>query len=906
MGSNARAVASGGWVAAWHQGMAAIALAIAVATPAAARELQVEPPPAWVNAVAAPLDAKAAPGSSSGGVEYLLSDHQTRIEAHDRAAYSHFAMRAVTGDGVEDAAHVQISFDPTYETLTLHSIKVHRGGRVLPRLDIARVKLLQREKDLEARIYDGRKTADVMLEDVRIGDVVEYDYTIRGVNPALSDRRAGGFDLQWRVPLQSMYARLVVAEGRPLGIVPRNTTLKADVQHRGGWVDYVWRKQGVPALAQDDDEPGWYDPLPSVQWSEFPDWASVAAWALPLYRVDADQGAALRAQVDAIARASTDPGERLAATLRFVQREVRYLGIEVGVGSYAPGSPRQVMEHRFGDCKDKALMTVWMLRALGIEAQPALVNTRVTRGLDQYQPGPGLFDHVVVHARVGGHDFWLDPTRTEQKGSIANLSQANFGRALLVDAATTALATMPDPSATVRRLDIHTVFDATAGRGKPVGLRVSTVYEGESADAIRDDLAGQSHDELQRRYQNFYVGYYPDVAVQKPFTVSDDGAANRLTINEFYVVGDHWRRDADKNRWSFAVDSPEIDSQLHTPARKVRTGPLALKYPLAVTSVTEIRLHKDWTLDLKPQAVDDPAFKYRFDSSTAGSVVTTTEHLDMLADNVPADGVAGYVEHIRKVRDTLGLSLYMPDAARARSAGGGMNWPIAMLAVFIAGGAAWLIARAWRWDPAAPPAPAGAPSGLAGWLILPTIAVVVSPLRMAKEILDTLPTYNASTWADLTVGSSDRYNALWAPYLLGELTLNILLCASSLLLVGLFFRRRSSLPSAFIAFVVASLLVRGLDLALATQMPGSGESVTAKDWATLVRDTVGGVLWSAYFLNSRRVAATFVKRLRRPVATPSEAFAARPPVAVSAAVSTAAAPTAVEPTGTGEAVPSVL
>ena len=896
MGIIARAVASARGAAAWHRMATALALAVAAAMPAASRELAVEPPPSWVNAIRVPLDSVAAPGSSSGGVEDLLADRQTRLEAHDRIAYSHYAMRAITGDGVADAAHVQVSFDPTYETLTLHSIKVHRGSQVFSRLVAARVKLLQREKDLEARIYDGRKTADVMVEDVRIGDVVEYDYTIRGVNPALGQRQAGSYDLQWRVPLQSLYARLMVAEGRDLRIAARNTTVQPQVQRRGGWVDYVWQAHDVAAFAQDDDEPGWYDPSAIVQWSEFPDWASVAAWALPFYRVDADQGPELRAQVESIAHASADPGKRLVATLRFVQREVRYLGIEVGVGSYAPRPPRQVIDHRFGDCKDKVLLTVWMLRALDIEAQPALVNTRLTRGLDQYQPGSGLFDHVVVHARVGGREYWLDPTRSEQKGALDSVSQASFGRALVVDAATTGLASMP--TASVHRHDIHTVFDATAGRGQPVGMQVTTLYEGESADSMRNELAGQSHDDLQRRYQNFYAGYYPDITVQKPFVVSDDDAANRLTVSEFYVVGDHWKRDEAKKRWTFSVDSPEIDSQLHTPGRKVRTGPLALNYPLAVTSVTEIRLHKDWTLAIKPVSVDDAAFKYAFDSSAAGPVVKTTEHLDILADAVQADRVAGYVEHVRSVRDSLGLSLYLPDAATAQATGGGVNWPIAMLAVFIAGGSAWLARRAWRWDPAPRPAPDGAPRGLRGWLILPMIGVVLSPLRMLKDIVGTLPSYSASTWADLTVSGGARYSAWWAPYLLVELAVNILLLAYSLLLIRQFFSRRSSLPRAWIGFIAASLVARALDLNLATQMSGDAGSVTPTDWAELIRDTFTAALWSWYFLVSRRVAATFVERYRS--APPASAAPAVPAPASEPGPSTAT------PVDAAGAVASVL
>ncbi len=864
MDSMARAVGDGVGTGRWRRVVAATALAMWAACPAAARELLFEARPTWVESVPVPVDVQAAPGSSSGGVEYLLSDLQTRLEAHDRVAYNHFAMRALSGDGVEEAAHVKVSFDPSYETLTLHSIKVHRGGRVFSRLVPAQVELLQREKDLEARIYDGRKTANVMLEDVRIGDVVEYDYTVRGVNPAFRDRGAGAYDLQWRVPLQTMVARLMVPEGRDVRILPRNTAQRPEVQHRDGWVDYVWRADKVPALQEDDDAPGWYDASPIVQWSEYPDWASVAAWAMPLYQAAPDQGAELRAQVDAIGRASADPGDRLLATLRFVQREVRYLGIEVGIGSLAPRPPRDVLNRRFGDCKDKALLTVWMLRGLGIEAQPALVNTRVTRALDQYQPGPGQFDHVVVHARVGGRDYWLDPTRAEQKGTLANLSQARFGRALVIDPATTALAVMPDTASVVRRHDVHTVFDASAGPGKPMGMQVTTVYEGESADFMRGEIAGQSRDDLQRRYLNYYAGYYPGVTLQKPFTVSDDDAGNRLTISEYYALGDPWKRAEQNKRLEASFESPEIDSQLHVPQHTVRNGPLALTYPMRIDSVTEIRLHKDWKLAIKPASIDDPAFRYSYDTSASGPVVKMTEHLEMLADHVPADRITGYAEHVKNARESLGLRLYLTDAVAAER-GGGVNWSVALLAVVMAAGALWLARRVWRYDPVpARPAPEGAPRGLGGWLIVPAIGILVSPLRLLKDIADMLPSYNPSTWAELTVSGGAHYNAWLAPILLAEMGVNIALVALSLTLIVLFFRRRSSLPRAFVAFAAFSIGFRALDLIACGLLPNIGGAGGAADWAMLVRDSVSSLLWSWYFLVSRRVAATFVERVQAP------------------------------------------
>jgi transglutaminase-like putative cysteine protease len=842
---------------------AVAAVAIVVAQPAAASEVQFGAAPDWVHSVAPPLQVQAEPGTTSGGVQYLLSDEQTRIEAHDRVRYRHYVTRALTGDGVEDVAHVEVGFDPSYETLTLHAVNVYRAGHRLSRLNPASVRVLQREKDLEARIYDGRKTANVMLDDVRIGDVVEYDYTLRGANPAYRERSFGGFDLQWKVPLQSLYARLLVPEGREPRITPRNTALQPEVQHHDGWVDYVWQAGAVPALPVDNDAPDWYDPYASVQWSEYADWGAVAAWALPLYRAAPDQGPALQAQVDAIAHASADPAERLLATLHFVQREVRYLGIEVGIGSLAPRAPHEVLEHRFGDCKDKALLTVWMLRALGIDAQPALVNTRLERAIEQYSPSPGLFDHVVVRARIAGRDYWLDPTRAVQKGTLANLSQADFGRALVIDAATTGLQAMVDRREVIRKRDVHTVFDASGGRGKPMTMQVTTVYQGESAESMRAHLAGRSRDTVQHDYLNFYANYYPGVTLDKPFTVSDDDANNRLTISEYYRLGDLWKRSDPDKRFELSIQSPEIDSELHAPESTVRSGPLALLYPFMVTSVTEIRLHKDWNLDIAPGAVEDPAFRFSYDTSTAGSVVKMTERLEFRADQVPADRVAAYVTQVKRARDTLGIGLYLPDHA-AKAATGGFNWLVALLGLCMFGGALWLARQLHRYDP--PPRAgdfADAPRGIAGWLLLPALGLIVKPLLLARAFWSILPVYSNDVWSTLTVAGGASYNPAWAPMLLCGLGMNVLLIVFAVMLALLFFRKRSSVPHAYAAFLWVSVAFTVIDQ-LTAQAVAPKDPAAASEWASVIRDVLSALIWGSYFLVSRRVAATFVQRLRHP------------------------------------------
>ena len=104
---------------------------------------------------------------------------------------------------------------------------------------------------------------------------------------------------------------------------------------------------------------------------------------------------------------------------RKLESTVRYLGIEVGENSHRPYPVETILSRRFGDCKDKSLLLCTMLRRLGFEAHPSLVDTDVRHNLAEWLPSPLAFDHMVTQLRFHGKDIWLDPTDSDQGGPLA-------------------------------------------------------------------------------------------------------------------------------------------------------------------------------------------------------------------------------------------------------------------------------------------------------------------------------------------------------------------------------------------------------------------------------------------------------------------------------------------------------
>lgn len=847
----------------------ALTLALTLAAPAvhaAAREYSVAPIPDWVHRIA-PVEAASLPSDQvSQGVHYLLSDTQTRVDAHDKLHYRHIAARALNERGVEAVAHVEIRFDPSYQTLALHMLQVRRGGQLINKLPGSKVKVLQRERELEYLIFDGSKTANVFLDDVRVGDVVEYAYSLRGSNPVFGNRHSGRVDLQASVPVAHIHTRLLWPRERPLEMLARNGAAAAVVTPRGAHLDHVWQARNVEPLRVEEDAPSWFDPYPSVQWGEFKDWQAVARWAAPYYRVPQQLSPALRAEAERIAATHADAGERLLATLRFVQREIRYLGVEIGPGSHAPGAPHAVLERRFGDCKDKSLLTMTLLQALGIEAKAALVHTSLRRGIREFAPTPFAFNHVLVRASVGGKHYWIDPTRSPQKGDLAHLYQPDFEAALVVDEGTRELVPMTGSKRTSPDRTIHTRYDAQGGAGQPVRYTVTSIFEGAAAEGMRDTLATANREDLQKRYLNYYARYHPELTVAEPMSVRDDDALNRLTLTEHYLIPDFWRRAEAHKRFEALIAVPEVDQYLRRPQQSIRVGPLALAHPVNLTHTTEVRLPDNW--DLKPEStrIEDASFEFERKRTEKDRVLTLVDSFRSRADHVAPTETARYAASLERARNAVDLVLYRNDAAAAPAPRGfdRFNWPVATLAVLMLAGFGWLASKVYRHDPPARPYVAATPKlqGIAGWLLLPALATIVIPIRLLVDMSTLIPSYAADNWAALTTVGNSTYHAMWAPVLLFELAANLAYLVFALLLLVMFFQKRRGAPRLFIGVLAFSLLIRIVDYGLMHTIPGLEKEITDKDWKELVQSIVVLIVWGSYFTLSKRVQATFVNGFR--------------------------------------------
>jgi lipoprotein NlpI/transglutaminase-like putative cysteine protease len=646
-----------------HLKLFLLALVLSATLPAGAQapskgfQYKIEPTPAWVLRREIVPDRK--PPDRTQPAEYVLFDNQVSLREKPRANYYRIVQRANDQSGVDGISPLQVPFNADYQTLAFHEATVWREGKRLDRLKSARINLIQREKDLERRIYDGTVTAVLLLEDVRVGDVVDVSLTIRGHNPVLGERYSDFFAAAFQLHSQWMAMRILHPPSR-----------KLQLKHVNGWqgqpqtrvlgdaVELSFEQRDVPALPDAGERPHWHTITPGVEISEYQSWEEVAQWARPLYQVPAELSPALLARIEAFRRQNLPPRERVAAVLEFVQSEIRYFGIEIGTSSHKPAHPNETFSRRYGDCKDKSLLLTAMLRRLGVDAVPALVSLQRGRFVQGTLPTSLAFDHVITRVNVEGRTFWLDATRQHQYGRLETLGWYDFGAALPIGERDGGLQEIALPEDYVNALRIVETFRVEA-YNQPAMLTIEATLTGARAEHMRGFISQRGIQEATTLFASDVVRRFPSAESLGPITVSDDRPANQFRIIEKYRIRDFLAYQ--RNRFYLRVDGGQVLGLLPTPKVANRNTPFAINYPSETRHTVVVELPEQTPMRFgEPTVVRDAAFSYRHAARALGDKMQLEYEARTLRDHVPAAALPGYLDKVKHINQNIGMTINFP------------------------------------------------------------------------------------------------------------------------------------------------------------------------------------------------------------------------------------------------------
>jgi len=216
-----------------------------------------------------------------------------------------------------------------------------------------------------------------------------------------------------------------------------------------------WAVSDVKGIRPEPDMPPWEGLAGQMIVSFFPSggtsrknelasWEGMGSWYENLISGQMSASEPIKQEVSSLATGKAALLPKLQAIAGFMQHDIRYVEIRLGIGGWQPHAAPDVFAHRYGDCKDKATLLHTMLREIGVDSYLVLINMR--RGaVTSATPPLKEFEHAILaiklpddvkdpsliavmrHPKLGTILFF-DPTdELTPFGQIRGPLQANYG-----------------------------------------------------------------------------------------------------------------------------------------------------------------------------------------------------------------------------------------------------------------------------------------------------------------------------------------------------------------------------------------------------------------------------------------------------------------------------------------------
>ncbi len=603
--------------------------------------------PNWVDKLDIPSTQKRNP------VVIRLADTQFYAGAI-KQVYVNRVIQINDNASLTQAGQIPIYFNPAYEKLHLHAVRIYRGSQVLDQTSSINVRFLQREQALESGVYSGTITAMLLVSDLRVGDSIQYTYSTDGANPVFGSKfndmaswdQADPVELR-RVTVNYPSNRNInwrmVGDFQSVNITPQ-------ISVTNGIKKLRFEAKNLKGIDFEEYTPAYYNPLRILHFSEYSSWQDVASWANSLFPKPATLPPELQ-NLLANARKLANDEARTLYLLQWVQSEIRYFSLSLGESSHRPYAPSEVVARRFGDCKDKTYLLVTLLRELDIEANPVLLSAQTRKISDQYLPDPTLFDHAIVMAKVNKQNYYLDGTKLPQTGQL-NLIETGLEGAntLVVNSKTTGFNVIVHPNIKALRtekIDEHISLKTLDGDAALVSTYTWHGYSAESARVIFGQLTPE---QLDKYALSRYERRYPDIVLSKPPQLLDDKKQNVYSIVAHYTVPKIATESS--GDWVVHYKPSMLEGVLQVPNTLKRNAPVAVpNYPYQ----GEYTLNMDWpenvsaTFDPFTDQVASPYFKTEFTHNFRGNHQKIAVRFTTLAGEVKVNDLPQFVKDINSL-----------------------------------------------------------------------------------------------------------------------------------------------------------------------------------------------------------------------------------------------------------------
>ncbi len=387
---------------------------------------------------------------------------------------------------------------------------------------------------------------------------------------------------------------------------------------------YVWEVENVPAVEVEPEMPPFLTIASRMDIKYFPrnpalrakttgSWNDIGVWYANLTSASRAPSPALQQKVTELTAGISDPLKKMQLLAAYVQQQIRYVAIEVGIGGLQPHPATDVFKHQYGDCKDKVTLLGAMLNQIGVDSYYVMIDTH--RGIVNPDFPSLRGNHMIMAIRLPeevtannlyatvddpqlGRLLFFDPTdEFVPLGYLPPELQQNYGLVITLDSGKLFLLPMLPPT-TNRLLRTATL---TLGPTGNLGGEVNELRWGAPAGDSRAQFVGSSPSDREKVVEKFLGTFLNN------FTLTNATVGNLEKYDENFIL--HYQFVVEgyaKTAGNLLILRPRVvgDKGSSILAGKARKYPIEFGGTTLQSDVFDITLPAGYVVDELPQPVD--------------------------------------------------------------------------------------------------------------------------------------------------------------------------------------------------------------------------------------------------------------------------------------------------------------
>jgi len=367
--------------------------------------------------------ASAIPDSLKEDANSVIrySSDEVKIKEPGKAIIKHHSLITILNEKGDKDAVIVFSYNKKFDTYSNIDVRVYdEAGKVI-------------KKYHKSDMYDGASSSDETLvsDDRFLGLKHTVSHYPETIEVSYEEDLNSYIDLpSWYIqekPEQSVqeeHYKIWCDPTAGLRYKSKNISINPVKSSNGSYDIYSWDVKNLKAIKKEEESESW-TVLPNVVFAtslfncygypgDFNSWQSFGKWIQGLNDDMCALSTARTADIKKMTDTIKTDKEKVKFLYKYMQQNMRYVGIQLGIGGYKPFPATFVDDKKYGDCKALSNYMRALLKAVDIPSYYALIRAGANQEPADLNFPFNNFTHAILCVPLKKDTVWLECTSNTQ------------------------------------------------------------------------------------------------------------------------------------------------------------------------------------------------------------------------------------------------------------------------------------------------------------------------------------------------------------------------------------------------------------------------------------------------------------------------------------------------------------